>query len=331
MPWTSTTPILLWVVVFIPAFILLWIFPPRVKFTAILVFLSFLAATLYWLLAVNWSIVNYWLRIIPAFLPVLLAIRFWRSNRKYFNFALNRIAATPIWPEKKLLPLVVLGISILVFLVSFSADFLLLRSTSYSSYPGKPVLLFYPLRYGLYVVTNGGNGLDGIGMNNAYQDWLGRKTGEKSMAYAVDFMKIRNDRGWVSDGTLPATLPKYEGFAEQVFSPCVGKVVYVEDGHPDKVMGTPEAPLGNRVVMQCFEYYVTIANLRNGSIIVKEGESISYQVQIGQTGSSGTPSIPHVRIFTTLKSWDQNGVPVPQLFDLGFRFHVRNDLILPNY
>ncbi len=331
MTWTSTTPILLWALIFIPGFILLWIFPPRVKLIAILVFLSFLAASLYFVLAVNWSVINYWLRIIPAILPLLLAFRLWRANRKFFDFELNRIAATPFLPQKGSRQVFVLAVSILVFLVSAVFNFFLFRSISYTGYPGKPVMLFYPLRYGLYVVTNGGNGLDGFGMNNAYQDWLGRKTGEKYMAYAVDFMKMHNNRGWVSSEILPTALPKYEGFSEQVFAPCVGKVAYVEDGHPDVAMGTPEAPLGNRVVLQCFEYYVTVANLRNGTIIVKEGESVNYLMQIGQTGSSGWPSVPHVRVFTTLKSWDENGTPVPQLFDLDLRFHVRNDLALPNY
>ena len=31
MPWITTTPVLLWAVIFLPAFVLLWIFPPRVK------------------------------------------------------------------------------------------------------------------------------------------------------------------------------------------------------------------------------------------------------------------------------------------------------------
>ena len=193
--------------------------------------------------------------------------------------------------------MIALVLSVFVFLASATADYLLLRSTSYASYPGKPVLLFYPVRYGLYVVVNGGNGLEGIGMNDAYQDWMGRKTGEKSMGYAVDFMKIKNDRGWISDSTLPGIITKYEGFRDPVYSPCVGKVVYVEDGHPDVVLGTPEAPLGNRVVLQCLEYYVTVANLRKDSIIVKVGESINFRVQIGQTGSSGSPSVPHVTGF----------------------------------
>jgi hypothetical protein len=168
-------------------------------------------------------------------------------------------------------------------------------------------------------------------MNDVYQDWLGRKTGDSSMAYAVDLMKMRNNRGWVSQGTLPTIKQKYDGYGDMVFAPCVGTVVYIEDGHPDVVLGTPETPLGNRIVIQCFEYYVTVANLKKGSVIVKVGDKLGYEYQIGQMGSSGSPSIPHLRIFTTLGSWDQNGTPVPQLFDTRLRFLMRNDLVLPNY
>ncbi len=268
---------------------------------------------------------------LPLILVVLLAVRLWRANRKTYNFKLDRVVDAPFLPAKKFWQVSVLAASALVFIVFVFMDFMTLRSLSYDSYTGKPVLLFYPLRYGMYVITNGGNGIDGLGMNDTYRDWLGRKTGEAYMAYSVDFMKLRNDRGWVSTGALPVILQKYEGFRDQVFAPCVGTVVYTEDGHPDVALGAPEAPLGNRVVLRCFEYYVTVANLKKGSIIVKKGDKLNYQDQIGQMGSSGSPSIPHLRVFTTLGGWDQNGTPVPQIFDLQSRFLVRNDIILPNY
>lgn len=331
MTWTSVTPIIIWALISIPAFIFIWLFPPKVKLTAVIVFLSYFAVNFYFVLVVNWSVINYWLRVIPVILSLVFIVRFWLANRKFFDFESSRMVATPFFPKRKPRHLIPLVISIVVLLVAGFFNYMALRSLSYPGYTGEPVLLFYPLRYGLYVVTNGGNGLDGWGMNDVYQDWLGRETGQEYMGYAVDFMKIWNDRGWVSKGILPNRMPQYVGFAEQVYAPCVGRVVYVEDGHPDVAMGTPETPLGNRVVLQCFQYYVTIANLRNGTIIVEEGESVNYLRQIGLTGSSGYPSVPHVRVFTTLNSWDENGIPVPQLFDINSRFHVRNDLVLPDY
>jgi hypothetical protein len=173
--------------------------------------------------------------------------------------------------------------------------------------------------------------MDGIGMNDAYQNFFGVSTGKKNLVYVVDMVKLKDLSGATSKGILPARHQDYESYSDYVYSPCVGKVVYVEDGHPDQVNRTPENPLGNHVVLQCFEYYVTVANLRKGSVIVKVGDQANYMMQIGLVGSSGSPGIPHLRIFTTTGSYDENGTPVPQIFDLYSRFLVRNDLLLPAY
>jgi hypothetical protein len=219
----------------------------------------------------------------------------------------------------------------LILLASLFVNLRVFQSYNTRNYQGKPVLLFFPLRYGIYVVTNGGNGLDGIGMNDSYQNVLGTKTGEASLGYVVDFMRLINNRGQISETVLPARHQDYESYSDLVYAPCFGTVAYVEDGHPDSAFGTPEAPLGNRVVLQCFEYYVTIANLRKNSVIVKVGDNINFLMQIGMVGSSGSPNIPHLRVFTTTGSYDENGTPVPQIFDLYSRFLVRNDLLLPAY
>jgi len=332
MPWTVTTPLIIWAVIFVPMFILLWIFPPRIKITAFLVFLSFFAANFYFAFAANWSVINYWLRFLPLILTILMFGRLWHANRTYYDYKLDRKHITPSLPGKKPSSWIVLIASLVALALFAYMNFRMLPSVGYWNYTGKPVLLFYPLRYGLYVVPNGGNGLDGLGMNDVYLDWRGRQNGNpQSMAYAVDLMKIRNDRGWISDGLLPNEKQEYESFGELVYAPCVGTVVYMEDGHADIVNGTPETSLGNHLVIHCFEYYVTVANLKKDSIIPKVGDKIGYKYQIGQVGSSGYPSIPHLRIYTTIGSWDENGTPVPQLFDLNMRFLMRNDLVLPAY
>lgn len=332
MPWNTITPFLVWAVIFIPVFFVLMIVPPRVKLTAGVIWLAYLAASLYFIFTVNWALVNYWLRVLPLVLSLILVVRFWRANRAFFDFATNQVRDTPRLPGKSARRVAVLVLAVLVLLLFIPLDLLALRTTGYKSYAGKPALLFYPLRYGMYVVANGGNGLDGLGMNDSYQTWMGQKNpSDHYMAYAVDLMKLRNDRGWVSQGILPSESQAYEGYGDWVYAPCVGVVAYVEDGHPDQTLGTAEAPLGNRVVLKCYEFYVTVANLRYDSILVKTGEPVSFLQQIGLVGSSGAPSIPHIRVFTTLGSWDEKGTPVPQLFDTGFRFLSRNDLMLPGY
>jgi hypothetical protein len=330
MPWTSLTPIYVWAGIFIPAFVLLMIFPPKVKLTAILAGLAYLSSSLIFVMVVNWSLINYWLRFLPLFLTFVLILRFWRANRTRFIFELDKIWRSPFLPKGNL-PILALAAGILILLASLFVNLRVFQSYSIKNYPGKPVLLFFPLRYGFYVVVNGGDGLNGIGMNDSYQNMFGAKTGNASLGYVVDFMRLINNRGQTSKGILPSRRQDYESYSDKVYAPCFGTVAYVEDGHPDSLFGTPEAPLGNRVVLQCFEYYVTIANLRKDSIIVKVGDNINYLMQIGLVGSSGTPNIPHLRVFTTTGSWDENGTPVPQIFDIYSRFLVRNDLLLPGY
>ena len=195
MPWTSATPILIWAVIFIPAFILLWIFPPRIRLTALFVLLDYAALSIFFVYSVNWAAVNYWLRLIPLILTIILAFRFLRVNRTIHKFA-ERIR-TPFLPAKKTRPMAVLIASILLLMAVSFVDYHVLQSTSYSTYKGKPVLLFYPVRYGMYVVTNGGNGVDGIAMNDIYQDWLGRKNGITDFDHVWDIHheNARSGRG----------------------------------------------------------------------------------------------------------------------------------------
>ena len=147
------------------------------------------------------------------------------------------------------------------------------------------------------------------------------------------------DRGGVSNGTLPASIHEYDGFRDNVYAPCVGRVVYVEDGYPDVISQTPSSTLGNRVVIQCGEYFVTLANLMNESILVKVGDIVDFQIQIGQIGSSGTPAVPHLFMFVTSDNWDRTGKPVPmllpvlysQIFPENAQYHLfaRNDIFIP--
>src|SRR5512138_3699906 len=72
MPWSTATPVYLWAVIFLPVFVLLFIFTPKVRLTAVLISLSFFAASFYCVLAINWAVINYWLRVVPAILPLAL-------------------------------------------------------------------------------------------------------------------------------------------------------------------------------------------------------------------------------------------------------------------
>jgi hypothetical protein len=196
-------------------------------------------------------------------------------------------------------------------------------------------LLLLPVRNGLYVIVNGGNGLEGLGMNNLTRPWFGSEmVPDDSMAYGIDVMRMGIRGSTRIGGRTNRTFQKYEGYNDMVYSPCNGQVVHIEDGHPDVEVNGQGVPLGNYVVIQCADYYITIGNLRSESLLVKAGDQVNFQMSIGNVGNSGVPAIPHLHVHATKGSWiPGEGEPVPMLFpglsDVN-KFYVRNDLTISN-
>ena len=321
MPWTSVVPVLVWLVLFLPFSYLMIRYPIRNRVSYILMFLAFAASNLYAVQVINFVVVNYWLRLLPVIVLVISLARF------------IMLPAHKRWlPSRDLgdsqLPI---ALSLVLILLSIVPNAVALRSYNFSESPyGMPVLVQWPVQTGLYVIVNGGNGLEGLGMNDGYKDFLGRETRPSAYrAYETDIMEM-TARGMVGDlGFFPSRADGYVGFVdhEPVYAPCIGRVVYVEDGHPDlQPNQPPQSDLGNRVVLQCFEYYVTVANLRNGTIPVREGQRVSLNNQLGQLGNSGTPSIPHLKVFATVGSWNELGSPV--LINFEYNYTVRNMLYI---
>jgi hypothetical protein len=221
-----------------------------------------------------------------------------------------------------------LTILLIVGMVGMSIlDLFVLRSYQH---PAEGVLMLFPLRSGIYVVTNGGNGILGIGMNN-YVHKFPWSNGESQpqKAYAVDIMEMTTG-GRVGKGILPSSKLDYEIYTEPVYSPCFGQVIYVEDGHTDVDLFEETTELGNYVVIQCVDYYITMGNFRKGTINVAVGERITVNRQVGQVGNSGTPAIPHLHMFATKGGWENGeGEPVPMFFERAFsvdNFLVRNEV-----
>jgi hypothetical protein len=305
MPWTSLTPHLVWVVIFVPLTILLFRVQIKDRLTPVLALLAYLMVNLYFYLAVNWALVSYWLRFLPILFAVAYVIRYLMTPLKHKPWL------RPRTPQS-----MALWIVTLVLLVgAVAVNVPVLRSYSYPKAP--VVLVQHPAQTGMYVVTNGGNGLDGLAMNDHYRDWMGRVTAaDQSQIYAVDVVEIRTN-GMMANEVQDTNLNNYEGsINEPLRSPCPGVVVHKDFSHRDvKPYATPSDPLGNRVVIQCVDYYVTVANLRQNQELVEMGEFLSFDRIIGYIGTSGTPSIPHVHIHATMGSWDETGIPVVIQFE----------------
>jgi hypothetical protein len=268
---------------------------------------------------INWSIVNFYLSFLPWILTFALIL-------KFINFHYH----TPYLPKTKPEKIATILVSILLILIIL-AIVPILRSLVHQ---GEHVLLALPLREGLYVVTNGGNSLAGRGMNNHMNAWLSQElTPDPAKQYGIDIMRLNiGGNIGVNNDFIPETIQNYEGYADQVYGPCFGQVVYVEDGHPDVGVYEKGTELGNYVVLECADFYITLSNLKKNSIILKPGDQFNLNRMIAQVGNSAEPGLPHLHIHATKGGWkDGEGTPVPMLFESLFAvndFLIRNELLL---
>jgi hypothetical protein len=334
MPWTVTTPIIIWAITTPIIMVLLWIKQPDNKLTGIFFVLDFLLYYLFWVECVNWVIFNYWIWLLP--IPVIIILIFHIRHR--FDRP-SWVGNVPFLPTKTRISRFLFIVSALLLLGLGYVDFRVILSFDYQSAPGNALMLWFPSRRGAYVIANGGNSVNGIGLSTYYHGWFS-SDGEEMSAYAVDIVKLWGLlEGSMSKGTLPASNFDYAIYEDWVYSPCLGIVVYVEDGHPDvKPFEQPSSILGNYIVVQCADSFVTLANLRNGSINNNErslqpGDLLRFNQLIGLVGNSGTPSIPHLHIQAARGGWRPGtGTPVPILFDGAYavnQFATRNKIFVP--
>ncbi|GAA6202887.1 M23 family metallopeptidase [Aquicoccus sp. SU-CL01552] len=123
-----------------------------------------------------------------------------------------------------------------------------------------------------------------------YRAWRGQ-------SYAVDFFGL-GPWGLRATGWRPANPAAYAIFGAPLVAPCDGTVVAAEGGMPDFDVPDedPVNRLGNHVILNCGGAEIVLAHMRQGSITVEAGESVTEGSPLGQVGNSGASTEPHLHI-----------------------------------
>lgn len=187
------------------------------------------------------------------------------------------------------------------------------------SVPDGTVDLSSPLRGARYVVLHGGaspftNGHFRVRPQNYALDILGLNV----LGMRADIFGDRSD------------LESYSIFGAELYSPCTGSIAVAMDDYEDLIPPAtdPEHPAGNHVLVECEGVEVLLAHMKQGSLRVEVGDSVTVETVLGQVGNTGNSSEPHLHIHA-----EQGGEPgvildgkaVPITID--GRFLVRGDII----
>jgi hypothetical protein len=142
------------------------------------------------------------------------------------------------------------------------------------------------------------------------------ETGE---TFAVDWAKVKNDRLFDGDGKR---VEQYYGFGEDVLAVADGTVVSIHDGMPDQTPFVVMAPKsksdfgGNNVILEIapnvFAWY---AHLRQGSLMVKVGDTVKAGAPIARLGNTGPSEGPHLHLGLIDKPDAVTGRSLPFVFD----------------
>jgi hypothetical protein len=142
------------------------------------------------------------------------------------------------------------------------------------------------------------------------------ETGE---TFAVDWAKVKNDRLFDGDGKR---VEQYYGFGEDVLAVADGTVVSIHDGMPHQTPFVVMAPKsksdfgGNNVILEIapnvFAWY---AHLRQGSLMVKVGDTVKAGAPIARLGNTGPSEGPHLHLGLIDKPDAVTGRSLPFVFD----------------
>ena len=114
--------------------------------------------------------------------------------------------------------------------------------------------------------------------------------------YAYDILMVANGTSYEGD---PKNNESYFVFGKDIIAPCDAKVAKVITGVHDNVPGelNPQQLTGNTIVLETEEgEFVLFAHLKEGSIVVEEGQEVRQGDLMAQCGNSGNTTEPHLHL-----------------------------------
>lgn len=119
---------------------------------------------------------------------------------------------------------------------------------------------------------------------------------EISQQYAYDLLMVKEGASYNGD---PKNNESYYAFGKEIVAPCNARVVQVIEGVPDNIPGVtnPRDLTGNTLVLQtAIGEYILFAHLKEGSIVVEEGQEVVQGEVMAQCGNSGNSTEPHLHL-----------------------------------
>lgn len=133
-----------------------------------------------------------------------------------------------------------------------------------------------------------------------------------SQAYAVDFAVVGGALGRELSRAPAKRAEDYFCWDTPVLAPTAGRVVAAMGSLADNVLGVKDTahPLGNHVVIHTGDRFFYVAHLRQNSLMVHAGDSVSARAVLGRCGNSGNTDFPHIHVHATHSAVFGQGVGI---------------------